>query len=71
MAALTERLPLFARPTRKVPAVIVFNSALVRPSIPAASAPPRLTDWPAVFDCRVAIAPVAVVVPVRAMLSAV
>ena len=71
MAAEIVRLPLLARPTRKVPAVTVSSSASVKPKVPAASAAPRFTSWPAVLGCNVAIAAPALVAPVKVMLSAV
>ena len=64
-------LPLVALPTRSVPAVTVSSSASVRPKVPAASAPPKFTSWPAVLGCNVAIAAPALVAPVKVMLSAV
>ncbi len=71
MAAEIVRLPLVLRPTRNVPAVTVSSSASVKPNVPAASAAPKLTSWPAVLGCRVAIAAPALVAPVKVILSAV
>jgi hypothetical protein len=63
---LIEIAPLLALPMRSVPAVIRSNSASVRPSVPAASAPPRFapTMPPVVFGFRVTM-------PVPALITAV
>ena len=55
---------------RKVLAVIVFNSVFVKPKVLETSAPPKLINCAALVGNKVTIAPVATVVPVKVMLSA-